>query len=152
MNSRYKGYSTDGIMSVLSLALLCVGGFIYVLYRPRNILLFDFLDECDLMPVVDTLRQGFSNVRLPSFFVYSLPAGLWTASYLLMMYCNTRGYSSRLKLMACLPLPMSAVVLEFMQFFGWCPGTFDVNDLICYIIPILIFINEFTLKSRRADP
>ena len=63
MNSRYKGYSTDGIMSVLSLALLCVGGFIYVLYRPRNILLFDFLDECDLMPVVDTLRQGVSNVR-----------------------------------------------------------------------------------------
>jgi len=31
------------------------------------------------------------------------------------------------------------VVLGFMQQFDLCPGIFDIYDLVCYIIPIVMF-------------
>lgn len=125
-----------------AIALICIGGLMYLLYRPQNILLFNILEDCGLMPYVDIIRQSCSTIKLPSFVVNSLPAGLWTASYLLMMFCTTRTYSKRTRLMVCLPLPLSAIVLEFIQLFGWCSGTFDVYDLICYTIPIYLFIKS----------
>ncbi len=118
-----------------------IGGTIYLLFRPKNILLFSVLDELGMMPNVNMARLNIEQLHLSDFVIYSLPAGLWTASYLMVMYMITKHCTKRVRSALSLPLPISAIVLEFMQLFSLCPGTFDVYDLVCYIIPIIIFLN-----------
>ena len=132
-------YKKDWIIALL---LILTGGMIYVLYRPESLLLFRVTDSLGITPLIDILRSNSSRVMLPSFMINSLPAGLWTASYLLMMYITTKFHTRRIRLMLALPLPISAIALEFMQLLGWCPGTFDIYDLICYIVPLCVFVKS----------
>lgn len=132
-------YKKDWIIALL---LILTGGMIYVLYRPESLLLFRVTDSLGITPLIDILRSNSSRVMLPSFMINSLPAGLWTASYLLMMYITTKFHTRRIRLMLALPLPIAAIVLEFMQLWGWCPGTFDIYDLICYIVPLCVFVKS----------
>lgn len=127
---------------LVALLLILTGGMIYVLYRPESLLLFRVTDSLGITPLIDILRSNSSRVMLPSFMINSLPAGLWTASYLIMMYITTKFHTRRIRLMLALPLPITAIVLEFMQLLGWSPGTFDIYDLICYIVPLFIFIES----------
>lgn len=132
-------YRKDWIFALL---LILTGGMIYILYRPESLLLFRVTDSLGIKPLIDVLRSNSSKVILPSFMINSLPAGLWTASYLMMMYITTKFHTRKIRLMLALPLPVMAIVLEFMQFFGWCPGTFDIYDLICYIVPLYVFVKS----------
>lgn len=132
-------YKKDWIIALL---LILTGGMIYVLYRPESLLLFRVTDSLGITPLIDILRSNSSRVMLPSFMINSLPAGLWTASYLLMMYITTKFHTRRIRLMLALPLPIASIVLEFMQLWGWCPGTFDIYDLICYIVPLCVFVKS----------
>ena len=111
-----------------------------MLYRPKNIILFEVLNKLGGSTTVDIVRSKVEHVHLLDFVVYSLPAGLWTASYLMAMCLCTKQLNKKMRLSLALPLPLSAVVLEFMQLFGLCPGTFDIYDVVCYVIPIIIFV------------
>jgi hypothetical protein len=124
----------------IALMPVLLGGLIYLLYRPKNIILFEVLNKLSGSTIVDMVRNKAEHVHLPDFVVYSLPAGLWTASYLMAMYLCTKQLNKKMRLSLALPLPISAVVLEVMQKFGLCPGIFDICDLLCYIIPIVIFV------------
>lgn len=136
----FKGICTQRWL--LSLSLLAVGGLIYLLYRQQTIMLFRITDFMGLSQYINDARESASHLVLPPFFINSLPAGIWTASYLVMMYATTISLNRKFRLMISLPLPLSFIVLEFMQLYGWCPGTFDIYDLICYIIPLIIFIKS----------
>lgn len=127
---------------LLSFLLIFLGGLIYVLYRPENILFFRVTDGLGITPLIDIVRSNVSRVILPSFMINSLPAGLWTASYLIMMYVTTKYHTRKVKLMLALPLPIMTIILEFMQLWGWCPGTFDLYDLVCYFIPLFVFVKS----------
>lgn len=124
----------------IALMPVLLGGLIYLLYRPKNIILFEVLNKLGGSTTVDMVRNKAEHVHLPDFVVYSLPAGLWTASYLMAMYLCTTQLNKKMRLSLALPLPISAVVLEVLQQFGLCPGIFDICDLLCYIIPIVIFV------------
>lgn len=124
----------------IALIPVLFGGLVYLLYRPKNIILFEVLDKLGDFTAVDIVRSKVEHVHLPDFVVYSLPAGLWTASYLMAMCLCTKQLNKNMRLSLALPLPISAVVLEFMQLFGLCPGTFDIYDVVCYVIPIIIFV------------
>lgn len=102
--------------------------------------MFEVLNKLGGSTTVDIVRSKVEHVHLPDFVVYSLPAGLWTASYLMAMCLCTKQLNKKMRLSLALPLPISAVVLEFMQLFGLCPGTFDIYDVVCYVIPIIIFV------------
>ena len=90
---------------VVALFLIFTGGMIYILYRPENLLLFRVTDSLGITPLIDMLRSNRSKVMLPSFMINSLPAGLWTASYLMMMYITTKFHTRKIRLMLALPLP-----------------------------------------------
>ena len=126
----------------LSALLLIAGIGIYILYRPQNILVFGLLQDLGLTPIVDSLRFHASSILLPSFVINSLPAGLWAASYLMAMYLTTTNLSRSYRIILSTPLPITAIVMEFFQLFGWVSGTFDIYDLFCYIIPLLIFVKS----------
>ena len=128
------------ILLVIAFLFITCGGLIYIAYRPKSLMLFPLADTLHLSKAVDSIREVASTIRFPDLVVYSLPAGLWTASYLLIMFYMTRKCNRKTRLQLSLPLPSSAVVLEFAQYFSLCPGTFDILDLICYIVPIISFI------------
>lgn len=126
----------------MSALLLMLGIGIYILFRPQNILVFGLLEDLGLMPIVNLLRMHASGILLPSFVINCVPAGLWTASYLIAMYLTTTGASKIQRIVLSFPLPITAIILEFFQLFGWCSGTFDFYDLLCYIIPLIVFIKS----------
>lgn len=136
--NKYQVYSEWIIATIL----LLIGCTIYLLFRPQNLLMFKIIDGIGGMSNVVSLRMYINHICFSDFIIYSLPAGLWTASYLMMMYLTTKGYTRKLRLMLALPLPITAIVLEFMQLLGLCIGTFDVYDLICYIIPLIVFVES----------
>lgn len=136
--NKYQVYSEWIIATII----LLIGCTIYLLFRPQNLLMFKIIDGIGGMSNVVSLRMYINHNCFPDFIIYSLPAGLWTASYLMMMYLTTKGYTRKLRLMLALPLPITAIVLEFMQLLGLCIGTFDVYDLICYIIPLIVFVES----------
>lgn len=125
----------------IALIPVLFGGLIYLLYRPKNIILFEVLDKLGDSTAVDIVRSKVEHVHLPDFVVYSLPAGLWTASYLMAMYLCTKQLNKKMRLSLAQPLPISAVILEFMQQFGLCPGIFDICDLLCYIISVQFLLD-----------
>lgn len=125
---------------VISIFFLVVGILIYLLYRPYTILIFDLLDKINLLQCVVKLREIFPINCTNEVIIYSLPSCLWTASYLLYMYTLVRKFSFRGKLTLALLLPILALVFEFLQGLGLCTGTFDIVDVIFYIIPILTYI------------
>lgn len=127
---------------IIALVMIITGGIIYVLYRPQNLLLFRVTDNLGLTPYIEQLRNEVVGFYMPPFVINSLPAGLWTASYLTFMFVSTRYHNRKTRLLLSLPLPVSAIILEFMQLTGWCPGTFDFFDLLCYVIPLIIFIKN----------
>lgn len=136
--NKYQVY-TEWIVATI---LLLIGCTIYLLFRPQNLLMFKIIDGLGVMSNVVSLRMYINHNCFPDFIIYSLPAGLWTASYLMMMYLTTKGYTRKSRLMLALPLPITTIVLEFMQLLGLCIGTFDVYDLICYIIPLIVFVES----------
>ena len=125
---------------LLAFVLITTGGLIYILYRPKNLLLFRVSDFLGLDSYIEIWREKASVITLPSFVINSIPAGLWTASYLILICDCTRYYNRKTRLLISLPLPVSAILLEFLQLPGWCSGVFDIYDIICYLIPIIIFI------------
>lgn len=128
---------------LISVFLILIGGSIYIVYRPKSIIIFRIIDYLGLTNCVDAIRRSLQEfILLPPFFVNSIPAGLWTVSYLILMYCNTRFHEKKTRMYLALPLPISMVVLEFLQLVGLCPGTFDIYDLLCYIIPLIVFIKS----------
>ena len=136
MNTEHK----YNISLVIAFLFITCGGLIYIAFGPKSLLLFSLADTLHLSKVVDSIREIATAMQFSDFIVYSLPAGLWTASYLLIMFYLTRKCSRRTRLQLSLPLPSSAVVLEFAQYFSLCSGTFDIYDLVCYLLPITIFI------------
>ena len=135
-------YYNYGKLKNFAWSLLIIGGIIYLFYRPHGILLFQITDFLGLTSYIDIFKHDSFLLSLPDFVIFSLPAGLWTASYLLLMFANTTFLSRKNRLLISLPLPVSAILLEFLQLFGWCPGIFDIYDLACYTIPIIIFIKN----------
>ena len=136
MNTEQK-YNISLITAYL---FITCGGLIYIAFRSKSLMLFSLADTLHLSKAVDSIREIATAMQFSDFIVYSLPAGLWTASYLLIMFYLTRKCNRRTRLQLSLPLPSSAVVLEIAQYFSLCPGTFDFIDLVCYLIPIIIFI------------
>ena len=128
------------LLLVIAFFLIICGGLIYLAFRPKSLLLFQLVDTLCLIEWIDRLRNTYSTINIPIFVVYSLTAGLWTASYLLIMFYTTRRCHRKTRIKLSLPLPVSAVVLEIAQYFSLCPGTFDFIDLVCYLVPIIIFI------------
>ena len=64
----------------IALIPVLFGGLIYLLYRPKIIFLFEILNKMGVSTTIDIVRNKVEQMHVPEFVVYSLPAGLWTAS------------------------------------------------------------------------
>lgn len=128
----------------LGIMLLLVGGITYLLFRPRTLLMFHVADYLGLSPIIDRIRESMTDAWLPEFIVYSLPGALWSAAYLLTVDCFLYGQSVRTRLVATSIIPLIGAASEVLQLTGMVPGTFDGWDLLCYLIPYLLYLSCIT--------
>ena len=126
--------------SILSLLLLGVGGSIYLLFRPKTLLMFKWVESLGLNEYIDRLRDMVSGITLNHITLYSLPDGLWLASYIIVVNTIVSKDNKVNLLFWSFLLPVIAVTFEILQIPGVIPGVFDVFDLICYIVPLLIYL------------
>lgn len=123
---------------------LLLGCAIYVLFRARTIKLYRWLTACGLEDVMEKCRHVFEGWYLPDFILYSLPDGLYCASYILIMHAIWNVHPKHTSYLFVIFIPLVAVIHELSQSVGLSKGTFDLNDLICYLLPILLHILAVT--------
>lgn len=132
----------------LGIMLLLVGGITYLLFRPRTLLMFHVADYLVLSPIIDRIREGMTNAWFPEFIVYSLPGALWSAAYLLTADCFLNGQTVKTRLAITSIIPLIGAASELLQLTGVLPGTYDGWDLLCYLIPYLIYLSCITKNKR----
>lgn len=132
----------------LALLLLAAGGMIYMLYGNEQLLGFRVADALGISTIVDAMREAARQTTPPEFVRYSLPDGLWSASYVLFADCFTRGESLKKRLATAALIPALGVASELMQLAGMLQGVYDTLDLISYIIPYLLYYlyERFTIE------
>lgn len=118
--------------------LLTGGGCIYLLQRPASLLLFRVVEALGLTERLDTLRTDMA--AWPDFVVYNLPGALWSASYVLLADVLFRSFPLSARLLWAAVIPALGLLSELLQFAGLCPGTPDVLDAICYVLPYIIYL------------
>lgn len=124
---------------ILALLCLAIGGLIYLLFRSRTLLMFEFIPAA----LINTFDAIHENLNIPcnqltSFAFYSLPDGLWTISYLIIMHLIWMKSVNNYKMIWIYSLPVMLLVIEIFQILPSFPGTFDWLDIFCYTLPIIV--------------
>ena len=131
---------------MLSLVILLLGGFIYVIFRDKSLLMFNWFNTIGVGNEVDGLRRLFQGEGIYGWVKNSLPDGLWLFSYMFIIdaiWGKSKSISFYLFISL---LPLIAIISEFLQFFDLCPGTFDWVDVASYLFAILLYITIKLLK------
>lgn len=136
------------IMVFLSIFL---GGVIYFLWRPETIRFFNWLDMVGLSSSVDFIRiYGKQSLHfIPTWVIFSLPNGLWTFSYTLLILHIWLDHNSSLKYLWFVSIPVVGVGYEILQCLEVIPGTFCIEDLFLCTVGILLgVITAYIIKRR----
>ncbi|MBP5777910.1 MAG: hypothetical protein J6W56_10215 [Prevotella sp.] len=123
---------------ILGILFLLSGGSIYLLHRSTGIVLFRVVDALGCMDTVEALRASVAT--LPEFVVFSLPDGLWSASYLLFVDAVFASQSKSIRLVWGALIPAIGLASELLQAIGFCPGTPDWQDALCYGVPYILYV------------
>ena len=126
--------------------MLLAGGMLYLLFRPRTLVMFRVADWLGWSAVITDMRAVAAAGTLPEWVVYWLPNALWTTSYILMTEALSAGSHPRQKLLKAGLIPALGMVSELLQGWGVIRGTFDWWDLAAYLVPYLIYSLYIQLK------
>ena len=135
--------------------LLCITT--YILLRDKVFLIINQDHLHVLYQLVKGIQSYLMPLRaLPNWVMYSLPDGLWTyafTSYFVINFDN-RPYTPK-KLLYLLFCPILSISFEITQYFHLLPGTFDINDLLCYIsggtLPYFLPITQHKRLAKEGN-
>lgn len=132
------------------------GVLIYFLFRSNNLILFKWLNIVFPMSDIDLIREHtlILTPYLPDWFLFSLPDGLWIFSFVCFIFTMWGNKLNFNTLFWVALVVLISISHEIGQFFNYFPGTFDILDIIFYllgvIIPILLFTNlKQSLKLKK---
>lgn len=137
---------------------LLTGGLIYILFRTDDLAMFRWFDALALDLPIGFIREITMTAKnkLPNWFLYSLPDGLWIFSYISLILLLWKNEIHTYNFFWVYIIFFIAIISEIGQYFNLIPGTFDVVDLIFYalgaIIPLIIYNNNiFTKKEKQYE-
>jgi len=122
---------------LIGFSLFLIGCSIYVVFRQNIILLQKFQHSFILRHIKITLPYNGNPFRY--FLLYVFPDMLWYSALLFVMIGlhQTKNYMSRIVLLIAI---FSSFVLEILQHFHCIAGTFDILDILAYLLTLLIFL------------
>ena len=130
-----------------------VGSTIYVLFREKTLLMFDWFSYLKLDFIIDSLRNNFYGYRtyIPKSILFSLPDALWVYSFTMFLSIY---FKNRILLSIIF---IGSIITEISQLW-FVIGTFDIYDVIYMFALYLIamyFIKKFEeerkLWKRKQD-
>lgn len=127
---------------ILHIALpIFIGSMIYVLFREKNLLMFEWFNYFKLGFIIDFLRNNFYKYRtyIPKSALFSLPDALWVYSFTMFLSIYSK---NRIILSAIF---VGSIITEILQLW-FVIGTFDIYDVIYMFALYLIamyFIKKF---------
>lgn len=138
----YRQYSIKNRATrvILSLGFLFFGGLIYIIYRDKSLLMFDWFNSIGISNEIDGLRNLFQGDGIYGWVKYSLPDGLWIFSYMFLIDAIWDGERNIVSKWFLWFLPIVAILSECLQYFGLLPGVFDWMDMACYMLAITLFL------------
>lgn len=111
----------------LTVASLILGCSIYLFCRDTSNIIYHFSDFIGVTSQVNSIRDLIP--ALPSWFVNSLPDGLWMFSFSMFILVIWEFQRSREAIAWILIALACGFILEFFQFLAILPGQFDWHDL-----------------------
>lgn len=132
--------STRYVKVTIALVALLVGSLIYIVFRSNSLLMFRWFDSFNLSSIVNELRANYSQISLYSWVKYNMPAGLWLFSYMYIIDAIWGKEYIPLKRTFLWTLPVVAILSEFFQLIRILPGTFDILDIISYLLAIIMYL------------
>ncbi len=117
-----------------------LGGTIYLLFRPRSLLLFRWVEALGLSDFLHAIRSSWAPVRpwLPDWVVFSLPGGLWVLGlrlYLDTVWAGASGARAHIGVSLAL---VGGLGSEIAQALGWLPGCADLGDAALYSLGAIL--------------
>lgn len=125
---------------LLGFVFLACGCTIYLLFRNKSLYIYQWCISLGLSDIIDSLRYAVQDWKISEWIRYSLPDGLYCAAYLLIMDAIWHNEDRLIKSFIVSLIPLVTISSELLQYVGLVKGTFDLNDLICYIIPPMIYL------------
>lgn len=125
---------------ILGVIFLVCGCAIYLLFRSKSLNIYQWCMSLGLSNTIDSLRYTVQNWHMVAWVRYSLPDGLYCAAYILIIDAIWKNDNRIIKFIIILLVPIITISSELLQYFELVKGTFDVNDLICYMTPPTIYL------------
>lgn len=119
--------------------MLVSGCCIYLLFRSKTLRIYQWCSAMGVSNGIDYYRGYLLSWHIPDVVKYSFPDGLYNASYILIMDAIWNKENSFYKYLITLFAPIFTIVSELLQYFGVIKGTFDIYDLACYTMPVIIY-------------
>ena len=127
---------------ILHIALpIFIGSMIYILFREKELLMFNWFNYLKLNFIIDFLRNNFYEYRIyiPKSILFSLPDALWVYSFTMFLSIY---FKNRIILSVIF---VGSIITEILQLW-FVVGTFDIYDVIymsaLYLIA-MYFIKKF---------
>ena len=124
----------------VGLIFLLIGSYLYLKFRSETLLMFKWAKNLGLDFIVSSIRGSFESLNSDrmKYIIFSAPYGLWVISFCCFIGAIWHKDSSLSAIILRLIVPVIAVSSELIQFVGFLPGTFDINDLLVLIVSTII--------------
>jgi hypothetical protein len=106
-----------------------MGCMLYVIGRPLSLLRIGVSLKIDNTNIL---------IPLPKWVVYNLPDGLWLYSFLMLLIFIWQGQNNREAFLWYSLLIVIALGSELLQKYSLTLGTFDLLDILAYLIAITL--------------
>ena len=119
---------------------MLIGGFIYIIFREKKLLMFNWFSSLELINFIDDLRNVTLNLQLiiPDWIKFSLADGIWVYSLTSLMLIIWYQKTNKLRFIWLILGPMLGIIMEVGQLVNIVPGTYDNIDL------LFIFLGSIT--------
>ena len=120
------------ISVLLSGSAIVLGAMIYVLFRPGEYLLFNWINHVGPEHFIHTLRTRahFPRLHLSDWIIYALPDGLWSFAFALMISSLWSASRSWLKYLWLAIVPLLILGFELLQYSPKIPGVCSLQDIL----------------------
>ena len=131
-----------------------LGGLTYILWRDTNMLMFVWADGLGLMPAITELRAAAAPLReaLPEWLLYCFPDGVWVfacTAFFARLWPDGPAWMRWSWISLGLVL---AVGGELGQLTPWVPGTFDLVDIVFYVVSAVAAFAVAQTWPRKPAP
>ena len=113
----------DKVNATIGGLLLILSGSFYLFFRNH------FFGP----PFWPSMVQSLSRNGIGRFVLYSLPDLLWVSAFLFLTELGTYNSIAK-KYLFQWSIPLFGVIQEMGQYFGFVNGTFDIFDLLSYLV------------------